>query len=186
MEQPYKALIQDCIAQKPRAQRELYERFAPKMLGVCARYARDLEQAEDMLQEGFIKVFQKLRDYQDRGSLEGWIRRIVVNTAIDCIRRDKHFREQAEIREAAGSEIPPEALDQLGAAYLMEQIRKLPEGYRLVFNLYALEGFSHAEIAERLQITESTSRSQYARARAWLQYQIRGAYQETHTYRDAI
>ncbi len=183
---PQQALVQRCIDGQPRAQRELYECFAPKMMGVCMRYAKSPARAEDMLQEGFIKVFQKLEKYQDKGSLEGWIRRIMINTAIDTLRREKHMLQQLEINEAIAEQVNESVLDELEADFLMDRIQELPTGYRLVFNLYAIEGYSHAEIGEQLHITESTSRSQYTRARAMLKKRICEAYMETNTLRDAI
>jgi RNA polymerase sigma-70 factor (ECF subfamily) len=186
MPHPYQALIQGCIKQQPQAQRELYERFAPNLLGVCFRYARDEARAEDMLQEAFIKIFQKITYYSDKGSLEGWLRRIVVNTAIDHIRREKHYSQQLQINEAITEEIREDVLDRLELEFLYSIIQQLPAGYRLVFNLYAIEGYSHAEIGEQLNISESTSRSQYTRARALLKKQIRGAYMEKNIYKDVI
>ncbi|TAE52096.1 MAG: sigma-70 family RNA polymerase sigma factor [Bacteroidetes bacterium] len=182
----HQALIEGCKAHKAAAQRELYERFASKMLAVCHRYAYSNAAAEDMLQEAFVKVFQKIGDYEDRGSLEGWIRRIVVNTAIDHIRKERNLRHQEQIEAASQQEVSADVFETLETEYLFRIIRELPDGYRIVFNLYAIEGYSHAEIGAQLNITESTSRSQYARARALLMEKIRGVYQETHYYRDAI
>lgn len=186
MPHPYQALIQGCIKQQPQAQRELYNRFAPNLMGVCYRYARDQANAEDILQEAFIKIFQKMKNYSDKGSLEGWLRRIVVNTAIDHIRKEKHYLKQMEINEAVTHEVQESVLDQLEVEFLHTIIQELPPGYRLVFNLYAIEGYSHAEIGEKLKITESTSRSQYTRARALLKKQIREAYMEKNIYKDVI
>jgi RNA polymerase sigma factor (sigma-70 family) len=180
----HKELIQACRKQKPQAQRELYNRFAPVMLPVCYRYARNREEAEDILQEGFIKVFQKIHKFNDKGSLEGWIRRIMVNTAIDLLRKEKHYQHQLEINEAVAGEVSETALDQLEAEFIMELIQSLPTGYRMIFNLYAIEGFAHAEIAAQLGISESTSRSQYTRARALLKQKVRETYMETKVYRD--
>ena len=179
-------LIQGCQKGQASAQRALYDRFAPKMLAVCYRYARDRDDAEDMLQEGFIKVFQKIGRYDERGSLEGWIRRIMVNTAIDHLRRQKNHQQNLEINEAVTEEVAETALDHLEAEFLMELIQTMPEGYRVIFNLYAIEGYSHAEIAERLSVSESTSRSQYTRARSWLKKRVREAYMESKVYKDVI
>lgn len=155
-------------------------------MAICYRYAYDEATAEDMLQEGFVKVFQSLHRYQDHGSLEGWIRRIMVNTAIDILRRRKRQRGEMELNETIIDSEVEDALDHLEASFLMELIQQLPTGYRLVFNLYAIEGYSHAEIAEKLQISEGTSRSQYTRARGMLQRLIKATYQERIVYRDAI
>ena len=173
MAKPYQALIKDCIKQKPRAQRELYNLFAPKMMAVCYRYAKDEANAEDILQEGFIKVFQKIGKYDDRGSFEGWIRRIMVNTAIDHIRKQKKQNMEVEINEVISEDLSEDALDRLEVEYLYEMIQQMPNGYRLVFNLYAIEGYSHKEIGKKLNITESTSRSQLAKARKALQSMVR-------------
>ncbi|MEZ4847657.1 MAG: RNA polymerase sigma factor [Bacteroidia bacterium] len=186
MDRPYQALIKDCIKQKPQAQRELYQLFAPKMMALCYRYARDEANAEDILQEGFIKIFQKINKYDDRGSFEGWVRRIMVNTAIDHIRKQKHQQNEVEINEVISEDVSESVLDKLEAEHLFEVIQQLPTGYRLVFNLYAIEGYSHKEIGEQLNITESTSRSQYTRARAMLKRKIEELYMEQNIYKDVI
>ncbi len=180
----HRELIQACQKQKPQAQRELYHQFAPAMLAVCFRYARNREEAEDVLQEGFVKVFQKIHKFDDKGSLEGWIRRIMVNTAIDHLRKEKHYQHQLEINEAITEEVTENALDHLEAEALLALIQSLPTGYRVIFNLYGIEGYSHAEVAEQLGISESTSRSQYTRARALLKEKVRETYMETKVYRD--
>lgn len=180
----HRELIQACQKQKPQAQRELYHRFAPAMLAVCFRYARNREEAEDVLQDGFVKVFQKIHKFDDKGSLEGWIRRIMVNTAIDHLRKEKHYQHQLEINEAITEEVTENALDHLEAEALLGLIQSLPTGYRVIFNLYGIEGYSHAEVAEQLGISESTSRSQYTRARALLKQKVRETYMETKVYRD--
>lgn len=184
MKQSHAALIRGCIKQDPRAQRELYELFAPRMLAVCYRYARSETEAEDILQEGFVKVFQSIKKCRDRAAIEGWIRRIMINTAIDIIRKEKHHFQQQEIQDRYTEDVRADALDQMEAEYLMSLIRTLPDGYRLVFNLYAVEGYSHAEIGQQLQISESTSRSQYTRARAMLKGMIQQAYRVPNSYQD--
>ena len=131
-------LLQGCLAHDATAQQELYHRFSPKMLSVCYRYAKAREDAEDMLQEGFIKVFSQIDKYENRGSLEGWIRRIAVNTSLNKIRA----RRQTETLEPElhDTEIGDDALNRLETIELLEMISRLPEGYRMVFNLYAVEG----------------------------------------------
>jgi RNA polymerase sigma-70 factor (ECF subfamily) len=186
MGSPHESLIGRCKAGNPRAQHELYRLLAPRMYAVCYRYAKNEMEAEDILQESFVKVFQKIATYDERGALEGWVRRIVVNTAIDHLRSQRRRLEAPAPELPSGEEVEPEALDQLQTELLLRLIRELPEGYRVVFNLYALEGYSHAEIAQRLDITESTSRSQYARARGWLIDKIRGLYPQANVHRDAI
>jgi RNA polymerase sigma-70 factor (ECF subfamily) len=186
MSQTYQALIQACLRHEASAQRQLYEQFAPQLMAVCYRYASDESLAEDILQEGFLKIFQHLDRYQDQGTLEAWMRRIIVNTAIDQLRRRKRQRGELELNEAIVDADVEDALDHLEASFLLEMIQRLPDGYRLVFNLYAIEGYSHVEIAKQLDISESTSRSQYARARSQLQRLIKAAYQEKTVYRDVI
>jgi RNA polymerase sigma factor (sigma-70 family) len=143
------------------------------MLVVCMRYARHQMEAEDLLQDAFIKVFDHLAQFQSKGSLEGWIRRIVVNTALKNIDRKSFTHEQygMDIREDF-SAADPGVYAQLGEAELLKLIARLPEGYKVVFNLYAIEGYNHAEIAELLGVQESTSRSQLVKARKMLQSMV--------------
>ncbi|MEM6804445.1 MAG: sigma-70 family RNA polymerase sigma factor [Bacteroidota bacterium] len=183
---PDSGMIKDCIAGKASAQKSLYEYYAPKMLAVCNRYAQKTAEAEDILQDAFVKIFQNLHKYKETGSLEAWIRRVCVNTAIDHVRREKHRYKELEIKEAYSKEVSEDALDSLELEFLFKIIQALPSGYRLVFNMYAIEGYSHAEIGKKLNISESTSRSQYARARALLKQRISEAYMETNIYKDAI
>lgn len=149
----------------PRAQEALYARHASRMFAVCLRYARHRDEAQDLLQEGFIRVFDKLGSFRMEGSLEGWVRRIMVHTCIN------HFRRKAVRAEVLGTghvperSVPPTALDDLGQAELMALVQQLPDGYRMVFNLYAIEGYDHTEIAALLGCNEGTSRSQLAKAR---------------------
>lgn len=150
-------------------QRVFYERFAPKMMALCRRYGKDEDEAKDMMQEGFIRVFERLGQFKHKGSLEGWVRMVIINNALIIIRRGKHYRNAAsldDVQEFTSAEV--DVLQQLGAAELMQLILTMPQGYRTVFNLFAVEGFTHKEIAEQLGITESTSKSQYHKARAFL------------------
>jgi RNA polymerase sigma factor (sigma-70 family) len=159
-------LLEAILRQDAKAQRLLYERFARKMFGVCLRYTRNREEAEDYLQDGFLKVFQKLSSFKNEGSLEGWIRRVIVNTCLGNIRQQKlQWNDLGEANEPMEAAV---AIDKLQTTDLLELIRQLPPGFRTVFNLYAIEGYSHKEIAELLNITEGTSKSQFARARASL------------------
>lgn len=162
-------LIRECLDGKRTAQKALYEQFAPKMLGVCYRYARSADDAQDMLQESFIRVFQNLHQYKFEGSFEGWIRRVVVTTSLNFLSRNKHvdLQESLNDRELDALE-QPEIFDRLEHLDLLSCIRKLPQGYATVINLHAIEGFEYKEISELLGITESSVRSQYARARAQL------------------
>ncbi|HVZ25951.1 MAG TPA: sigma-70 family RNA polymerase sigma factor [Sediminibacterium sp.] len=165
-------LIQGCIRQDSRSQRVLFDRYAGKMMGVCLRYANDSMEAEDMLQDAFIKVFQYIGQFKFEGAFEGWIRRIVVNTAIRHLEKKKlHFKDIDE-NGPQTPQIDAQAYTQLNQAELLKLISQLPEGYRLVFNLNAIEGYSHEEIAEMLHIQPGTSRSQLVKARKMLQHQI--------------
>ena len=152
------------------AQELLYYRFSPKMLGVCYRYAQNREDAEDMLQEGFVKVFSLLHQFKNEGSLEGWIRKIIVNTCINFIKRNKKFSDTIDISNAINLHTSADFVPSIiQAKEIVECIRLLPLGYKTVLNLYAIEGYSHLEIAKLLDIEEGTSRSQYARAKKLLQ-----------------
>lgn len=166
-----KALIQKASRGDRESQRELYEQLAPKMLGLCQRYVRDLHYAEDVMIEGFVKVFGKLSEFRFEGSFEGWVRRIMVREAIDFLRRRQFVVYDEEKLEDA---IPPQQVSDPFQLQALEQlIEALPEGYRLVFTLYAVEGYKHAEIAELLDISESTSKSQLYKARRQLQEQLK-------------
>ncbi len=163
-------MLAGSIKNNAAAQEELYTRFSPRMLGVCYRFAKNREDAEDMLQEGFIKVFTQLHQYRNEGSLEGWIRRIVVHTCINILKKNKKFSESVDLIHAKGIHIKEDIIPSImQAKQVVECIRILPLGYRTVLNLYAIEGFSHREIGEMLDIEESTSRSQYTRAKAMLE-----------------
>lgn len=162
-------LVKKCVSGDAKAQREFFDRFSPTMLGVALRYMKDLARAEDVLQEGFIKVFNNLHRYESKGSLEGWVRRIVVNTALDQIRKYKKEQTNLELDNSTFEIVQKSEVEsQLQAEVLLQLVQQLPEGYRIVFNMFAIEGYSHKEIAEHLNITESTSKSQYSRARALL------------------
>lgn len=165
-------LIRKCCQQDGKAQKALYDRYAPKMLGVCIRYVKDHDQAEDVMIGGFIKVFDKIDQFKHEGSFEGWVRRIMVNESLTFIRKNKGMYLEVDI-EAANHEPDYSSLNnQLEAEDLLKMINSLPTGYQTVFNLYAIEGYSHKEIAEKLDISENTSKSQLSRARALLQKQL--------------
>ncbi|HLY68641.1 MAG TPA: RNA polymerase sigma factor [Puia sp.] len=162
-------LVKDCLKGKSAAQRELYNYFAQPMLGVCYRYTKSMNDAEDVLQEGFIKVFKNLHQYKAEGELGAWIRRIMVNTAINYLKSASRYQYDLAFAESGlhpVSDDDPEVL--LNAKDLADLIRQLPAGYQTIFNLHAVEGYSHVEIGKILGINEGTSRSQYARARALL------------------
>jgi len=164
------AILSGCLHNDALAQRELYTRFSPKMLSVCYRFAHNREDAEDMVQEGFIKVFTQIHTFQSKGAFEGWVRRIMVHTCINHLKKNKKFNESVDIIHATGVHVREESVPSIvQAKQVVECIRILPLGYRTVLNLYAIEGYSHKEIAEVLDIEESTSRSQYTRAKQMLE-----------------
>ncbi|MHC1776063.1 MAG: RNA polymerase sigma factor [Lentimicrobium sp.] len=166
-------LLKDCLDGNVQAQKRLYELHARKMFGVCLRYASDHSMAEDFLQEGFIRVFTKLGSFKFQGSFEGWIRRIMVNTSLEMLRKNDVLRYTVELDasiQVSDEETPVnEVIDQ---TVLLHLLQEMPTGFRTVFNLFAVEDLSHKEIAEMLNISEGTSKSQYARARAWLQKRL--------------
>jgi RNA polymerase sigma factor (sigma-70 family) len=164
------AILEGCLKNHAAAQKELYNRYSPKMLAVCYRFAHNREDAEDMLQEGFIKVFLQIHTFQSKGAFEGWIRRIVVHTCINHLKKNKRFNESVDIIQAGSVMIREESIPSIvQAKQIVDCIRLLPVGYRTVLNLYAIEGYSHKEIAVMLDVEESTSRSQYTRARQMLE-----------------
>lgn len=154
-------------------QEELYRRFSPRMYGVCLRYAGYAEEAEDILQEGFIKVFKKLGSFRGDGSFEGWIRRIFVNTAIEHFRRKTYLQPITEQHESTVEGKYLSVLDNLAEKDVMKLIQELSPGYRTVFNLYVVEGYTHKEIGDMLGISEGTSKSQLSRAKVILQDMVR-------------
>lgn len=162
-------IIQGCLRGDRISQKQLFDRYSGKMLAVCMRYARHRMEAEDLLQDGFIKVFSNLSQYKSEGPFEQWVRKIMINNAIKNCNR-KSFQNEYNV----GDELPetteePEVIDHMAENELLQMISELPDGYRVVFNLYAIEGFSHREIADTLKIEESTSRSQLVKARKALQ-----------------
>lgn len=169
-------LIQNCIKGEPTAQRLFYEKYSGKLYGICLRYARDNAEAQDILQESFIRIFKYLPDYQHKGSVEGWMRRIVVNVALRTIQA-AFSRYELPVEALPDSSIEADILPQLNAEELLLLIRKLPDGYRVVFNMYAIEGYSHAEVAAQLNIDESTSRSQLTKARKLLKKWLEELYE---------
>ncbi len=165
----YQQLVRACLKHDRASQKQLYGLFAENMLGICYRYTKSMADAEDVLQEGFIKVFRNLHQYKAEGELGAWIRRIMVNTALNFLKRNVRYQEElaydkAELHPVSGDN--PEIL--LNAKELAMLIRQLPTGYQTIFNLHAVEGYTHVEIGVMLGISEGTSRSQYARARALL------------------
>lgn len=170
-------LINDCQRQVAAAQQQLYESYARKMMGVCMRYVNDYETARDLLHDGFIKVFTHIASFQGEGSFEGWLRRVFVTTALEYLRKNDVLRESYDIATNYNLQTEEETIiERISADELRAIIGTLPPGFRTVFNLYAVEGYSHKEIGKMLGITESTSRSQFARAKNILKQKIEAHY----------
>ncbi len=165
-------LIKGCIEGDRRMQELLYQHFSPKMYAVCLRYAGNADDAQDILQDGFVKVFRNLARFRGEGSFEGWVRRIFVNTAIEHYRKQMNLYPVPESQENISEDKDISALDRLDLKDLVKLIQQLSPGYRTVFNLYAVEGYTHKEIGELLGISEGTSKSQLARARGILKNMI--------------
>jgi len=164
-------LIEGCRKGKRAFQKALYDRFSKKMMVVCLRYSKSTPEAEDILQEGFVKVFQGLEGFRQDAKLETWMTRIMVNTALNHYRKKLYLYPMVDVEDI---DIPQNevSLSGLNTMQLLEMIQELPEGCQVVFNLFAIEGYSHKEIAEMLGISEGTSKSQYARARSLLQNRL--------------
>ncbi len=156
-----------------RMQEELYRRFSPRMYAVCLRYASNAEEAEDILQEGFIKIFKKLGSFRGDGSFEGWIRRIFVNTAIEHFRRRRYLQPVTEKEEGTIEGKYLSVLDEMAEKDILALVQQLSPGYRTVFNMYVVEGYTHKEIADMLGISEGTSKSQLSRAKVILQDMVK-------------
>jgi RNA polymerase sigma factor (sigma-70 family) len=177
-------MVDGCVQGDQKSQHELYQLYYSKMMGVCYRYANDPEEAKDILHDGFLKVYANISKYNYKGSLEGWVRRIVVNTAID------HFRKFKNIFSMSESNIESEMIQshhtdydanaQMNEQELLKAINNLSPAYKLVFNLYAIEGYSHKEIAEKLSINIGTSKSNLAKARMNLQKELEKKYNYKH------
>lgn len=168
-------LIAGCKRGEIWAQKEVYEKYSPAMLSLCIRYVSDYESAKDVLQDGFVKLFTKIEQYEGRGSFGGWIRKIFVNTALEQLSNDKKLDSHINVERFPDN---PEDLDlyqvelQVSAEDLLECIKELPSRSRVIFNMYAIEGYTHAEIAQKLGIKENSSRTQFARARKVLQESV--------------
>ena len=167
-------LIDLCIKGDRIAQRAIYDRLAPRMFSVCIRYVCDRMVAEDILQDGFITLFSKIGSYKGDGSFEGWARKIFVNTALMYLRKKDALKMSEELENARNlSSDLSSQMHNIGYKELMKLITSLPAGFRTVFNMYVIEGYSHKEIADMMSITETTSRTQLSRARLWLQSKIK-------------
>jgi len=162
-------LIRGCVRRERSAQKHLYDTFSSKMYALCCRYVKDSMEAEDVLVTAFTKILDRIDQYKGEGSFEGWIRRVVVNEALTYLRRNRSMYIETELEAADREPDYQNISDHLEAEDLLNMIQELPAGYRMVFNLYAIDGFSHKEIAEQLSISENTSKSQLSRARVFLQ-----------------
>lgn len=166
-------LIDECLKNNRIAQKQLYEKYSRKMFGVCLRYAKSKEEAEDVLADVFVQVFTKLSSFKRDGSFEGWIRRIVVNTSITAYRSNLKFNlndEISEVRDVSNNDVS--AIELLNVQQIKSIIQQMPDGYRMVFNLHVIEGYNHREIGEILGINEGTSKSQFSKARKWMQAKL--------------
>jgi RNA polymerase sigma-70 factor (ECF subfamily) len=170
-------LVEGCINKNINAQRELYERYAPKMLSVCIRYMCNDDDARDAMHDGFIKLFDKISKFEQKGSLDGWVRKFFVNTCLEKLRKSKKNSFQSINNANDGMQLLDNSIEnadiQIETNELLNFVKNLPEPFRSIFNLYAIEGYSHVEIAEMLNITSATSRSNYFRARLILQSKIK-------------
>ncbi|MEN7549495.1 sigma-70 family RNA polymerase sigma factor [Rapidithrix thailandica] len=173
-------LIKKCRKQNASAQAALYEKYSPVMYAVCLRYIKEPGEAEEVMINGFMKAFDKLGQFKFEGSFEGWLRRIMVNESLMYLRKNKHMYLEVDIEQADYAPNYQQLSDHLEAEDLMKMVGQLPMGYRTVFNLYAIEGYSHKEIAEQLGISENTSKSQLSRARALLQKFLRKSEMSIH------
>jgi len=162
-------LIKGCLRRDRSAQKLLYDTYSSKMYGLCYRYVKNAMEAEDVLVTSFMKVFEKIDQFKHEGSFEGWIRRIVVNEALTCLRKNRSMHLETELNYVDFDPNYRNLSDHLEEEDLMELVKALPTGYRIVFNMYAIDGYSHKEIADSLGISENTSKSQLSRARTYLQ-----------------
>jgi RNA polymerase sigma factor (sigma-70 family) len=162
-------LLAGCRQKKPKFQEALYNQYASRMMGICLRYAYTSFEAEDIFQDAFVKVFQNLESFKGNGSFEGWMKHVFINTAINHYHKNKKRFFPAQVDEVTDLQLDePDALGQMGANELLALVNQLPEGYKLVFNLYVIEGYPHKDIGEMLGISEGTSKSQLAKAKGFL------------------
>ncbi|GAB6120256.1 RNA polymerase sigma factor [Dysgonomonas termitidis] len=170
-------IIAGCKEQKREAQKMLYEVYARKMYSICLRYSSDQDAAQDLLQDGFMKVFANIDSFQERGSFEGWLKRIFINLALENLRKKKSIIQTSDdvqdLPDIVDDSTEDEQMYKISESELLNMVQDLPRGYSTVFNLYAIEDYSHKEIAEMMNISEGTSRSQYVRARQILQGKVR-------------
>lgn len=167
-----KDLIKKCIDGKRLAQETLYKRFAPAMLSICMRYSKSKLEAEDILQDAFIKIFKSLPNFRWESRLEYWIKRVVINTALNANRNKLYLFPMVDIEDISIRSDKDYSLQNFQYEELLEMVRELPSGCQIIFNLYAIEGYTHKEIAETLNVSEGTSKSQYSRAKSLLQVKL--------------
>ena len=165
-------LIQGCCKNSMRHQRALYDKHSGRMLSVCLRYVKDQSEAEGIMIEGFMKIYENIKQYQGSGSFEGWMRKIMVNQSLTYLRKNKGMYLETDLDMVDGKADLNYMEEHLHETDLLTMIQELPVGYRTVFNLYAIEGYSHKEIAQTLNINVNTSKSQLSRARIWLQREL--------------
>jgi RNA polymerase sigma-70 factor (ECF subfamily) len=183
--EPLDDIIKSCISGKRKAQEELFNLFSREMFGVCLYYSKDYTEAEDTLHEGFMKVFQKISQFQGKGSFAGWIKRIMINTALEKYRKQTHLYAIGEDIDAELDIVPERVTDDLTVQDLLNLVRELSPQYKMVFNLYAIDGYSHKEISEMLGISEGTSKSNLSRARYILQEKVKHHFYSNTSYKDA-
>ena len=172
-EKSNKILIEGCLAKNQKSQKALFDTFAPTMYAICLRYSGNTEQAKDLLQDGFIKVFTKLSEFKHEGSFEGWLKRIFINLALEYLRKENRQPDMVNVEDKTDLHSETIQFQNIDSRRIIELIQKLPNGYRTAINLYIIEGYSHKEIAEMLGITESTSKSQLFKARQMLQKMLK-------------
>jgi RNA polymerase sigma factor (sigma-70 family) len=170
-------IVKGCREGKRTAQKQLYEKYVSSMLAICLRYSKSRDEAEDLIQEGFLKIFQNINTYRNHGSLEGWIKRIMINHALNQYKKNRKIPFAEDVETINENEIlsvhdEPEYIEPVPSETLLAMIQSLPEGYRMVFNLYVFEGYSHKEIAEAMNFSENTSKTQLMKARRQLQNKI--------------
>ncbi len=173
-----KELLKACLSGDRSAQRDIFYLYSGKMMAVCQRFAKNRHEAEDVLQDAFVKVFTHMHEFANAGSFEGWVRRIVINTAIKNNLKNHTIFQELDPEHVKEDMVPPEVFSSLSEEELIRLITSIPDGYRTVFNLYVIEGFTHKEIAEMFHIEEATSRSQLAKARRLLQEKVTQLYKQ--------
>jgi RNA polymerase sigma factor (sigma-70 family) len=166
-------ILEGCLKHDKRSQKMLFEKYSGMLMGICIRYATDIPEAEDILQESLLKIFINIREYSGEGSFTGWMRRIVINTAITYYHKNLKHKHYVEIEELYSSEVGEDIPDsRFTSDELQKVLDQLPPGYKVIFNLYAVEGYKHKEIAEMLDIDINTSKSQYSRARSFIRKRL--------------